>query len=135
MKARRPPRSSSAEEFDAEILGEERTAPAIVVAPHERDRHAAGADLLQLGDGGKMFAGDDAWILEPEVEDIARENEVIPGLGDLIQERVERLPHGGRHLTQVRVRHHDDARGFTLGRHGPSLGTWIDARKHITVLP
>src|SRR5206468_10477326 len=73
--------------------------------------------------------------LEPEVEDIARENEVIPGLGDLIQERVERLPHGGRHLTQVRVRHHDDARGFTLGRHGPSLGTWIDARKHITVLP
>jgi len=124
-----------AEELDAQVLREKRSAPAVVVAAHERDRDAAGADLLQLGDGGKMFAGDDARILEPEIEQIAHQDEVISGPGDLLEECVKRLADGGRHLTQVRVRHDDDARGFTLERHGPSLGTWNGARKHITVLP
>ena len=97
----------AAKEFDAQILREERPAPAIVVAPHERDGDAASADLLQLGDGRKMFAGDDARILEPKIEEIARENEVISGPGDLLEKRVERLGDGGRHLTEVGVRYDD----------------------------
>jgi hypothetical protein len=48
---------------------------------------------------------------------------------------VERFADGGGHLTEVRIRHDDHASGFVRGRHGPSLGTWNDARKHITVLP
>src|SRR5256712_7165511 len=93
----------AAKEFDAQILREERPAPAIMVAPHERDGDAARADLLQLGDGGKMFAGDDARILEPEIEEIARENEVISGPGDLLEKRVERFGDGGGPQRQVRV--------------------------------
>ena len=76
-----------------------------------------------------MFAGDDALILEPEIEQIAGQDEVIAGSGDFFQERVKRLAHGGRHLTQMGVRYDDYA------RHGPSLGSWIEARKHITVHP
>ena len=123
------------EEFDAQILRKERPAPAIVIAAHERDRDAPGADLLQLGDRGKMFARDDGLILEPEIEEITCQNEVIAGLGDLLEKRVERCADGRRHLTQMRVRHDDHTSVFVRGRHGPSLGTWNGARKHITVVP
>ena len=53
----------TAEKLDPEITVEERPAPAIMIAAHERDRDAAGAYLLELGDGGKVFAGNDALIL------------------------------------------------------------------------
>src|SRR5438270_9372445 len=72
------------EEFDAQILRKERPAPAIVIAAHERDRDAPGADLLQLGDRGNMFARDDGLILAPELEEITCQHEVIDELEDLL---------------------------------------------------
>src|SRR5881397_2610174 len=80
------------EELDAEVFSEERAAPAVVVSSHERDRDAACSDVLQLGDGGKMFAGNNAAILEPEVEEIAGEHQVISRPRDLVQKGVECLP-------------------------------------------
>ena len=80
-----------------------------MVAADERDGNTARADLLQLGDGGKMFAGDHAAILEPEIEQIAREQEVIAWLRDFLQKRVERLADGGRNLAEVRVCDDDHA--------------------------
>ncbi len=125
----------AAEELDAEILREERPAPAIVIPAHERDGDAAGAHLLELGDGREVFAGNDALVLEPEVEQVTHQHEVVPRPGDLLEKRVERRTDGGRHLAEVRVRHDDHPLGFVLARHGPSLGSWNHARKHITVLP
>src|SRR2546422_8339383 len=58
-----------------------------------------------------MFAGDDTLILEPEIEEIAGQHQVIPGLGDLLEKRVERCADGGRHLTEMRVGHDNHARG------------------------
>ncbi len=81
-----------------------------MVAPHERDRDAAGADLMQLRDGGKVFAGDDAGVLEPEVEEIAGQHEVVSGSRHLVQKGVEGGAHRGRHLTKVRVRDDNDPR-------------------------
>src|SRR5438552_3228339 len=118
----------AAEEGDAQIPCEKRAAPPIVVAADERDWNAAGADLLELGDGGEMLAGNDAVILEPEVEEIAGQHQVIAGLGHLLQKGVKRRPDGGRHLTEMGVRYDNHA------RHGPSLGIWNGARKRITVL-
>src|ERR1041384_1449774 len=71
----------TAEELDSQIAGKEGAAPAVVVAAHERNGHAAPPDLLQLGDRGKVFAGDDALIFEPEVEQVAREDQVVAGAG------------------------------------------------------
>jgi len=86
-----------------------------MVAAHERDRNAAGADLLQLGDRGKVFAGDDALVFEPEVEEIARQHEVVAGPRHLVQKGVEGGAHGGRHLTKVCVRHDDNPRRARWG--------------------
>src|SRR5258706_2314353 len=124
----------AAEELDAEVVGEERPAPAIVIPAHERDRDASGANLLQLGDRGEVFAGNDALVLEPEVEQVTHQYEVVPRLRDLLEKRVERFPDGGRHLAEVRVRHDDHTSRLALARHGPSLGSWNHARKRITVL-
>src|SRR4051812_33556032 len=50
----------AAMEVDAEVAREERAAPAVVIAAHERDRNAARPSFLEFRDGGKMFAGDHA---------------------------------------------------------------------------
>ena len=116
------------EKLNAEVFGEEGAAPAVVVSPDEGDGDAARANLLQPGDGRKMFAGDYAAILEPEVEQIAGEHQVIPRLRDLFQKCMERPADRRRHLAEVRIGNDDDS-------HGPSLGSWNHARKHITVEP
>src|SRR6266550_6311726 len=103
----------AAEELDAEVLSEERAAPAVVISSHERDRYAACPDLLELGDRGKMFAGYYAAILEPEVEKIAGDHQVITGARDFLQKRMERLPDGGGDLAEVRVGD-DDHTGFAI---------------------
>ena len=99
-----------------------------MVAADKGDRNAAGADLLELGDRGEMLAGNDAVILEPEVEEIAGQHQVIAGLRHLIQKGVKCRSDGGRHLTEMGVRYDNHV------RHGPSLGIWNRARKRITVL-
>src|SRR6266702_793792 len=118
----------AAEELNPQIAREKRAAPTVVIAAHERDRHTARADLLQLGDGGEMFTGNDARILEPEVEEIAHHHQMIVRLGHLVEKGVQRRPDGGRHLTEMGVRYDDHA------GHGPSLGIWNHTRKRITVV-
>ena len=119
----------TAEKLDPEITVEERPAPAIMIAAHERDRDAAGAYLLELGDGGKVFAGDDALILEPEIEQIAGHDEVVADLGYFFEEGVKRGPDAGWDLAEVGVRYDEDARN--RGGHGPSLESWNRCRKPI----
>lgn len=97
------------EELDAEILAEERASPAIVVAAHECDWDAARAYLLQLGDGGKVLARDDASILEPKIEDVSRQQEVVADLWHRFEEDVKCGPDARGDLTKVGVRHNEDA--------------------------
>ena len=125
----------AAEEIDAQVLREERAAPAVMISAHKRHRNTAGSYGLQFRDGAEMFPRNDGLVLEPEIEQIAREHQVITRLGDLVQERVKCGADGRWHLAEMRVRHDNDPRRCDLGRHGPSLGTWNHARKHITVLP
>src|SRR5882672_5381543 len=63
----------AAEEIDAEVVPEKAPPPTVVVAAHEGDGDASGTDFLQLADSGKVLAGDDARVLEPEVEEVAHD--------------------------------------------------------------
>jgi len=78
-------------ERDAQVPGEERPSPPVMVAAHERDRNAAGADLLQLGDRGKVFAGMTLWY-STRSRRVARQHEVVAGPGHLVQKGVEGVP-------------------------------------------
>src|SRR5262245_1836712 len=121
----------TAEEVDAQFMAEECSAPAVMIATHESDRNAAGPYLLQLRDCGKVFAGYDALVLEPEVEQISREHEVIADLRYCFEEGVKCGPDARGDLTEVGVRHNEDARN--RDGHGPSLESWNQCRKPIRV--
>lgn len=99
----------TAEELDAQIVAEECAAPAVMIASHEGDGNAAGAYLLQLRDGGKMFTRYDALVLEPEVEQISREHQVVADLRHCFEEGVKCGPDARGDLTKVGVRHNEDA--------------------------
>jgi hypothetical protein len=90
-----------------------------MIAAHEGDRDPAGADVLQLGDGGKMFAGDYTLVLEPEIEEIPRQDEVVAGLRHRFEEGMKRGPDARGDLAEVGVRDNEDARN--RGRHGTKL--------------
>src|SRR2546423_7281804 len=97
----------AAEKLDAQVLAKEAATPAVVVAAHERDGNAPCPNGLQFRDGREMFARDHGVVLEPKVEQVAREDQVIPRLRDLIEERVKGGADGRRHLTEVGVCDHD----------------------------
>jgi hypothetical protein len=66
----------------------------------------------------EVLSGNDRAILEPEIEQIAIDQEMIVGLGDRREKPVKRGGRGGWNLAEVRIGHHDDA--FRWGRHAPS---------------
>src|SRR4029077_15294514 len=63
---------------DPQVVNEKVAAPAVVVAADERDGYATRPQGVQLRDRGEVRAGDDGAVLEPEVEQVAVDEERIP---------------------------------------------------------
>jgi hypothetical protein len=61
---------------DAEIVAQERAEPEIVVAVEVGDRDPRFAQAAQCGEGSKVAARDRGAILEPEVEQVADDEDL-----------------------------------------------------------
>src|SRR5206468_606583 len=102
---------------DAQVVDEKVAAPAVVVAAHERDGHAAGAQGVELRDRAEVTARDHRAILEPEVEQVAVDEERVPEIRHRVEEAVKRGRDRGRDLAEMSVRDDDHAGGGQW--HGP----------------
>ena len=108
-------------EGDAQVVAQEVAPPAVVIAADERDGDSPRARLLQLGDAREMLARHHGPVLEPEVEQVAIDEQMVAGLRDPVEECVERRLRGRRHLAQVGVRDHEAAGGCW---HADKLRNW-----------
>ena len=104
-------------EGDAQVVDEEVAAPAVVVAAHERDRHAARPQSVELRDGAEVTAQDHRAVLEPEIEQVAVDEERVAEIGHRVEESVKRDSDRGRDLAEMSVGD-DDHTGGGRG-HGP----------------
>src|SRR5438270_6956730 len=104
-------------EGDAQVVDEEVAAPAVVVAAHERDRHAARPQGVELRDGAEVTARDHRPVLEPEIEQVAVDEERVAEIGHRVEEPVKRDGDRGRDLAEMSVGD-DDHTGGGEG-HGP----------------
>src|SRR6266566_5095957 len=104
-------------EGDAQVVNEEVAAPAVVVAAYERDRHAAGPQGVELRDGAEVTARDHRAVLEPEIEQVAVDEERVAQVGHRVEEPVKRDSDRGRDLAEMSVGD-DDHTGGGEG-HGP----------------
>src|SRR2546427_3364114 len=104
-------------EGDAQVVNEEVTAPAVVVAAYERDRHAAGPQGVEFRDGAEVTARDHRAVLEPEIEQVAVDEERVAEIGHRVEEPVKRDSDRGRDLAEMSVGD-DDHTGGGEG-HGP----------------
>jgi len=104
-------------EGDAQVVGEKVAAPPIVVAAHERDGHAAGPQGVELRDRAEVTARDHRAVLEPEVEQIAVDEERVPEIRHRIEEAMKHGRDRGRDLAEMRVGDDDHAGGGE--GHGP----------------
>src|SRR5213592_1881841 len=95
-------------EGDAQIVDEEVASPTVVVAAHERDRHAARSQGVELRDGAEVTARDHRAVLEPEIEQVAVDEERVAEIGHRVEEAVKRdgdpTRGGGGHGPQARNR-------------------------------
>src|SRR5207249_4691058 len=92
-------------------------APAVVIAAHERDRHAARPQGVELRDGAEVTARDDRAVLEPEIEQVAVDEKGVAEIGHRVEESVKRDGDRGRDLAEMSVGD-DDHTGGGEG-HGP----------------
>src|SRR5206468_3046115 len=83
-------------EGDAQVVDEEVAAPAVVIAAHERDRHAARPQGVELRDGAEVTARDDRAVLEPEIEQVAVDEKGVAEIGHRVEESVKRDGDRGR---------------------------------------
>src|SRR5437667_145649 len=104
-------------EGDAQIVDEEVASPTVVVAAHERDRHAARPQGVELRDGAEVTARDHRAVLEPEIEQVAVDEERVAEIGHRVEEAVKRDGDRGRDLAEMSVGDDDHTRGG--GGHGP----------------
>ena len=106
----------------AEVVLPEVAAPAVVVPPDHEDRHPAS----EPGEGRRHVEpapGDDPAVGEPEVEQVAVDEEAVPQLGDSVEKREERLLDRGWRHAQVGVGDDDQS----VAQHG--------AKDNVTPLP
>src|SRR5205807_9555501 len=89
-------------------------APAIVIAADQRDRDALGAQRLQLRHGAEVASRDHRPVLEPEIEQVAVDEEGLTQVGDGLEEAMERRLDRGWDLSQMGVGNDEHA-----GGHGP----------------
>src|SRR5881628_128641 len=107
-------------EGDAQVVDEEVAAPAVVIAAHERDRHAARPQGVELRDGAEVTARDNPAILEPEIEQVA-----VDEKGDLFDfwfEYGSVIPR--RHFGTVAKLHALRARGVPITFVGGNHDRW-----------
>src|SRR5690348_18510941 len=71
---------------------------------------------MELGDGAEVTPRNHGPVLEPEVEQIAVDDERAAEIRDGIEKAMERRDDRGRDLSEMRVGDDEDARGW--GRHG-----------------
>jgi hypothetical protein len=95
---------------------EEVAAPAVVVATHERDRDTAAPEVVQAGHALEVASRDCRPIFEPEVEQVAVDEQGVPQVGDGGEKRMKGRGLGRSALAQVGISDYDDAGGH----HGPS---------------
>ena len=89
---------------DPHVAAPEILAPTVVIAAGHDDRHA----FAYLGQGrrnGEAFSGDHPPVGEPEVEQVAVDQQRIAQRRCLVEELQERLFHGWRCDTQMGVGH------------------------------
>src|SRR5439155_26194777 len=106
-------------EGDAQVVDEKVAAPPIVVTAHERDGHAAGPEGVELGDRAEVTARDHRAVFEPEVEQVAVDEERVAQIRHGVEEAMKRRGDRGRDLAEMSVRD-DDHTGGGEG-HGPKL--------------
>src|SRR3989449_111256 len=104
-------------EGDAQVVDEEVAAPAVVVAAHERDRHAARPQGVELRDGAEVTARDHRAVFEPEIEQVAVDEERVAEIGHRVEESVKRDGDRWRDLAEMSVGDDDHTRGGE--GHGP----------------
>src|SRR2546429_4718129 len=124
---RRPPRSTLFPYTTLFRSNEEVAAPAVVVAAYERDRHAAGPQGVELRDGAEVTARDHRAVLEPEIEQVAVDEERVAQIGHRVEEPVKRDSDRGRDLAEMSVGDDDQSVGGTGP--GPKLGIAEKRRK------
>src|SRR5690606_13185554 len=125
---RGPARERGAEgpvvEFDAHLLAQEPATPSVVVAAREGDRHTRFDQLGERGEDAEMLARNDCRVLEPEIEEVARDQEGARVGRDTLEETQEATLGCARHAAQVQVAddqvgfHHDRAK--LRARSGPA---------------
>src|SRR5438445_13091644 len=69
-------------ERDSQVLREEVATPAIVIAAHQGDGDALGPQRLESRDRAEMAPRDHRPILEPEVEQVAVDEQRLAQVGD-----------------------------------------------------
>src|SRR3989449_503744 len=111
-------------ERDSQVLREEVATPAIVIAAHQGDGDALGPQRLESRDRAEMAPRDHRPILEPEVEQVAVDEQRLAQVGDGFEELVERGLDGGWDLSQMGVGDDEHA-----GWHGPKLEAAPQRRK------
>jgi len=111
-------------ETDPQVLGEKIAAPAIVIAADQRDGNALGAQRVQFRHRGEVAPRDHGAVLEPEVEQVAVDEEGLAQVGNGLEETVERGLDCGWDLSQMGVGDDEHA-----GGHGPKLGAALERRK------
>ena len=104
-------------EGDPQIVNEKVAAPAVMVAAHERDGYATGPQGMQLRDRAEVTARDDRAVLEPEVEQVAVDEERVPEIRHGLEETVKRGCDRGRDLAEMCVG--DDDHAGSREWHGP----------------
>src|SRR5213083_2757539 len=102
---------------DAQVVDEKVAAPPIVVAAHERDGHAARPQGVELRDRAEVTARDHRAVLEPEVEQVAVDEQRVSEIRHRVEEAVKRDCDRGGDLAEMRVGDHHNA-GRWEG-HGP----------------
>ena len=96
-------------ERDPQVVNQEIAAPAVVVPAYERDRDAATPERVELGDGAEMTTRNHGAVLEPEVEQIAVDDERVSQVRDLVDEAMEKRADRGGSLSKMSVGDDEDA--------------------------
>ena len=98
-------------------------APAIVVSPDHHDRHPP-AEPGQRGRHVEAAARDDPAVGEPEVEQVAVDEQAIAQVGDRLEKRQQRLLDRGRRSAEVGVGHDDERMAQHGAKDGPLRPAW-----------
>ena len=90
-------------EFHSDAVAEEAAPPPVVVATHEQDRHTGLHEVGKRGQHPHMFGEHDPAVLEPEVEEVAVDDQAASRFLDVEQPAPECFFGVGRDRAKVYV--------------------------------